>query len=567
MIAVFAFAGMAFAENRVEVKVTSEPIQFHSLCDKGGGFSLEFDSDSELADGDQITIDLAFGVTLCRGIDLEISFGGDGGFWNNTNVPASDSPVSYVSTGPITGGDGVFFRLFGVDGTQRITLSVMGDSSDDGLTVPAGIDDKLIIEFLTQKTNAEYVTDGIYVAADGDGVYDDMAMVEDNTLCINVSQYDENTVDANMDSLGDKFTFIPSDPQIAHVVSQILYNVVECAKIAQGNVIIGNAGVEQGPSDYCPPFDWDDNERYCDGHSDSNMFVVETSAGGTFYEIADYQVQMTILTDGVYWTNEVVEAEGYATSSDACDDGSPGNDVGDPANYTYLDADDNPASPVDLDTDWSSCTFSEDAVTLITDCDSGVVNSSGIRAVGFDIPAMKYNLDQITIGDEVMVTITLIKCPCGATWSETVNMGRLGCDPPDAPGYSLLYPYATAIAGDGWWDGFVIINPSSSDGEATLYFWESDGDQASMVVAVPANADGGMFVDTLSNMMSAPVGGQIVQAMTQIGGTGVIGDAQCYIVACSDFQGDGFLFMGNWDLAMQKGEAMGYLPRLSGPCP
>jgi hypothetical protein len=405
------------------------------------------------------------------------------------------------------------------------------------------------------------------VAADGDGVYDDDATVADNTLCINVSQYDENTVDGNMDSLGDKFTFIPSDPQIAHVISQILFNVVECAKIEQGNIIIGNAGVEQGPSDYCPPFDWDDNERYCDGHSDSNMFVVETSAGGTFYEIADYQVQMTILTDGVYWTNEVVEAEGYATASDACDDGSPGNDVGDPANYTYLDADDNPASPVDLDTDWSSCTFSEDAVTLITDCDSGVVNSSGIRAVGFDIPAMKYNLDQITIGDEVMVTITLIKCPCGATWSETVNMGRLGCDPPDAPGYSLLYPYATAIAGDGWWDGFVIINPSSSDGEATLYFWESDGDQASMVVAVPANADGGMFVDTLSNMMSAPVGGQIVQAMTQIGGTGVIGDAQCYIVACSDFQGDGFLFMGNWDLAMQKGEAMGYLPRLSGPCP
>jgi hypothetical protein len=344
------------------------------------------------------------------------------------------------------------------------------------------------------------------------------------------------------------------------VVSQILYNVVECEKVATGNIVIGNAGMVQGPSDSCPPFDWDDNWWYCDGHSDSNLFVVETSAGGTFYEQADYQVRMTILTDGVYWTNQPVRADGYSTAASACSARSPGPWVGNLDQYMYFDAVGNPASPVDLDVSgmYQACTFSEDAVTLLTDCDSMIVDNNSTRAVSFDIPAMKYNLDEITIGDEVMVQITFIKCPCGEVWTETVNVGRLGCDPSEGPGYSLLYPYATAMTGDKWWDGFVIINLGSTAGEATLFFWEEDGDQGQMVVSVPANADGGMFVDTLANMAAS---------VTQIGGGGVVGDAQCYIIACTDFMADGFIFMGNWEPAAQKGEAMGYLPRTSAPCP
>jgi hypothetical protein len=370
-----------------------------------------------------------------------------------------------------------------------------------------------------------------------------------------------------MDSLADKFTFIPSDPQIAHVISEIIYEAIDCQKVSQGNIRIGNAGFEQGPEDYCPPFDWDDNYNYCDGHSDSNLFVVGTSAGGTFYEQADYQVRMTILTDGVYWTNEVVRADGYDTVDDACSDRGPSNWVGNPYSgnpdeaYMYFDAEGDPASPVDLDSSWSDCVFEEEAVTLLTACDSDVVNRPGVGAVSFDIPRLKYNLDEISLGDEVMVTITLIKCPCGETWTETLNLGRLGCDIEEVfDTWELLYPYGTALGGDDWWDGFVMINIGNNDGMARLNFYEKDGDTASMVIAIPSK---GMFVDTLFNIWSAPAGGMIIEPITQTGGTGVIGDSQLYIVACSNFRADGFLFMGDWTISTKKGQSMGYLPRLT----
>jgi hypothetical protein len=206
----------------------------------------------------------------------------------------------------------------------------------------------------------------------------------------------------------------------------------------------------------------------------------------------------------------------------------------------------------------SDCDFDEDAVTLLTECAATLVTEGDQRALAINIPSMKYNLSEITLGDTVTIEISLIKCPCGSVWTETLDVGTLGCpEAPGGPANGLLYPYATAMSGDTWWDGFVIINYGSEDGTATLYFWESDIDQGQMIVSVPA---GGMFVSTLGQMLTAPVGGQVVQAMTQIGGTGVIGDAQLYIVACTDFSTDGFIFMGN-GVATARGEAMGYLPR------
>ena len=93
---------------------------------------------------------------------------------------------------------------------------------------------------------------------------------------------------------------------------------------------------------------------------------------------------------------------------------------------------------------------------------------------------------------------------------------------------------------------------------ALAEFYETDGDTGKMVVSVPPNQ---MYVSTLYNMFNAPVGGQVVMAMAQTGGGGTLGDAQCYAVACTQFDADGFMFMGNWEATQQKGESMGYLPR------
>lgn len=558
LVAVFALTGMAFAEDRVEVKVTSEPIQFHALCDKGGGFSLEFDTDTQLLAGDVITIDVDFGVTLCRPIDLEISPTGGGSTWATDNVPLTDGPFIDPTDTAITLGAGAYFRLFGVVGTQRITLSVEGAAIGvDGYQVGSGVDDTLILDFLDQQTNADYTNDGIWIEGAVADTYDVPALLEDNTLCINVSQWDENTVDGNMDSQEDKYTFIPSDPQIAHVVAAVDYDIVECDKIATGMIEVGDVG-GQGLVDTCTDFDWDDNDGYCtETHSNSNLFVMETTVAGTYYDTAEYQVEITVLTDGVYFTTDSITGEAFAQSANACDDDNSYFDVSwDAVDNSYFDAEGAAVtSPVDVSS--TECDFEEDAVRVLTECSANLVTMGGMGAVALNIPSLKYNFTEITLGDDVIIEITLIKCPCGVVWTKQLNLGTFGCPDPEGPAFELLYPYGTAMAGDAWWDGFVVTNLSSTDGTANLYFYEADGDQGTMVVSVPMQ---GMFVGTFSNMLTVLPGGQVVQAMTQTGGSGVLGDSQLYVIACTDFSADGFIFMGN-GVATARGEAMGYLPR------
>lgn len=566
LVAVFALTGMAFAENRVEVKVTSEPIQYHAECDKAGGFTLEFDSDSTLNAGDIITIDVDFGSTLCRLIDLEISPDGSGSRWVTGNIPPTSSPVIDAGAGATSVGAGVYFRLFGLPGTQRITLSVMGEVGVDGLVVGGGVDDTLTIGFLGQRTNADFAQDGIWIQGTTDGTYDVAAEVADNTLCINVSQFDYNTVNANMDSAGDKFTFIPSNPQVAHVVTAVNYDVATCEKVLTGNIVIG-AIAGQGLNDECYDFDWDDNDGYCPGtHSSSNLFIVETTSAGTFYDVGEFQLEMTILTDGVYWTSANPMAESFIDATNACSDAFTGSAVSF-TNTDYFDAEGTLLTVDPISEGSTLCTFDDPAVSLRTECTDMLVTAGNRRAIAVNIPSMKYILSEITEGQDVIIEISLVKCPCGSVWTEQLNVGTLGCVAEEGPASSLLYPYMTAMAGDIWWDGFVVTNISDTAGTATLYFYEKDGDQGQMVVSVPAN---GMYVSTLYNMVNATVGGQVVQAMTQTGGSGAWGDAQCYAIVCTDFSCDGFMFMGNWEGTLQKGEAMGYLPRNNkgaGICP
>lgn len=113
MLTTLFLAGNVLSADRVEVKVTSEPIGSGSSCDKAGGFSLEFDSTTTLLDGDQITIDVDYTnatnyVSLCRDIDIVIAPGADANLTSqedgggaagigfmDANIPAVgvDSPV------------------------------------------------------------------------------------------------------------------------------------------------------------------------------------------------------------------------------------------------------------------------------------------------------------------------------------------------------------------------------------------------------------------------------------------------------------------------------------------
>jgi hypothetical protein len=262
MACVLAFGGVAFAKNRVEVKVTSEPVPELSPCSKAGGFSLEWDASSVIEVGDVITLDLDYInpsiVTLCNTIDIYIAksrtgnvlngwVAGDGptdiaGPWtaaNSGTVAAYDAdtnPIYFVDDSDtpdydiqIIGADnvavsaGLYFHIYGSQGSRRITIEVLGDvgdpafdadDQDNARIIVGGFDrtanggnntaeaeDKFVLQFFDQRVDTAadgnpsalkvYTTGSGSIYHDDDGVIGgsltlDEAIILENTLCINI---------------------------------------------------------------------------------------------------------------------------------------------------------------------------------------------------------------------------------------------------------------------------------------------------------------------------------------------------------------------------------------------
>lgn len=577
IFAVFAFTGVAMAANRVEVKVTSEPIGFGATCDKAGGFSLEFDSGTVITAGDQITIDLDFKspsvfAAICKDIDLEISAGGSGGEFTDANV----DPVGANPTSPIyydnsdtaddlsdDGGNGIYFRVKGAKDGQRITVDVLGSGF---LMVGPDTGDKLILVFLDQKTNADWALDGIWVDNDGDGIYDDAATASDNTLCINVSAWDESTVDANMDSAADKFTFIPSDPQVAHIAAAKTFSFATCGGkngLDVGRISCGSRGDQA--IDTCTYFDFETGSGYVFGtRSGTPRLLINTNAT---FALVDYQIKMEILVNGgggdngVYFSNQVVRADGYDSADAACNDfPSSMPAVGATASYVYLNGagstlvNGNIEAPKTAAIDSCDVATTARAVTLTTNVDN--LDLAGTNDyLQIDIPALNYDLDDITADDEVAIQVTVIKAPCGNIFTGTIMIGTM-CAEPETPvqtSNTVVFPYFTAMDNDNWWDGFVVTNLSGTSGSFTALVYEQDGDMGAFTGTVDAN---GLYQNTLAGALA---GASLVTA----GSDGVLGNSLCYIIVCADFTADGFAFMGSLSSnALMSNESMGYIPRV-----
>jgi hypothetical protein len=590
MFVIFAMTGVAFAKNRVEVNVNSEPIKYHATCDKGGGFTMQFDAGTILTHGDQITIDMQYvnssqNVTLCRDIDIVISpnddgagvllDGSNGGGWSIaandvttlappaavlTNLTTTDAPVIYSSSQPATTDGGIFFHIYGTAGNSRITIDVLGeDQSDidgDGvstLTVPdADPDASLTMYFLDQKTNADFVQDGIWTDGDGAstfGTYDTAATLSDNTLCINVSKWDQATVRGNIDSKGDKYSFDPSEPQIAHIIAGEQIVKYEC-KSSCGNIVLGTS--QQQGAGTCTNFDNETNAGYCTNTAHSNNFlIIQNSAG---FEVgATYQVELRILVNGsygdygVYFTASPV---GLGVTSDVNQVCNPLAVTQSPA-ASYWNA---AGSSVTAANTTTPCTVptAARATRLLTDGNTAIVSANGTRYMYIDIPTFQYDLSLVNEGDMVEVEFSLLKAPCGTLISGTHCIGIMGCEAV-ASFRTLLYPYFTQMdddpAADGFWDGFVITNIGSTDGSADVTVYEADGDVGEITVQIEANS---MYVNTLNAMLAS---------MNQTDGAGTLGDARAYIVVCADVNVDGFGFMGASLDNPFTGMSIGYLPR------
>jgi hypothetical protein len=224
------------------------------------------------------------------------------------------------------------------------------------------------------------------LSTDTPSAYDDAVELEDNTLCINVSNYSNDTVNASFDSKDDKFTWIPSNPQIAHVVTSNTLSFEACSKAASGNIVLPGSA-SQGSSSTCVEIENEAglNDSYagtasgfCTSTHRNNKAIIRTSDNSAF-DNADYSLTLTILVDGatgdngVYFTDATLGTEGYDTLTAACADTSATANTG---TLAYLNA--------------AGGTLS--TPTADTDCDLAAAN----KAVQITVTATDLNLNQTT---------------------------------------------------------------------------------------------------------------------------------------------------------------------------
>ena len=558
----FMLAGVASAT--VYVNVTDEPVQYQASCDKGGGFTLTFGPSVEVIHGDRINIDLDFGASLCRDVDFVIAPAGDcdpgdtsvGTGWITSvadNGPASPVYLDDVGNDSTFDAGGVFFRIYGNTGSQRVTMDVHGVGSTlANITVGVDPDDKMVVKFFDQKVNADFTDQvGIWTDEDADGVYDDAAVLADNTYCINVSGLSVTDYFAHLDSKDDKFTFEPSNPQVAHAGPALDMDIEECEKVTIGTIEIGSA-VAQGGED-CVAFDFEDGDGYCaDTHLGDTRLIIEAEDP---FELVNYQLRLEILVNGeqgwngVAWSNELVMADGYDSVTEACASGAA-QAVGAQANYTYYDEDGDAIGAAAVEApaaDECDVATTAEAVILETEA-SDLSLAAGNDVLWMDIPALNYDLDTIEAEDVVSIRVSLVEPPCTQLWQDDITIGTFGDCATAAVPTDLIYPYFTAMdASESWWDGFAIVNLSAVDGTADITVYEQDGDIGTLDdVAVVGH---GMYVDLLSNILG--------QLTADAGNAGTLGDSRCFIVVDCDFNADGFAMMGEFTY----GNAQGYLPR------
>jgi hypothetical protein len=595
-------AGDVFAANRVEVKVNSEPIVDNTTCGKAGGMSFEWDSGSVITVGDRIKIDLdLFGtvngvthqVTLCRDIDLVFAesdpdaggqFGWDPGDAGDAGILINDTRSVYVvvdsnsAIGPsiITNAvnvDGIYFHLWGNAGNRRLWLDVEGDA---GATITVGPDaqDKFVIKFMDQRLDTYIWHDDdtlngedVGIASDDDdptemmnGPFTNLAAVVSNTFCINISAWDEGvtargTYNANIDSDNDQFSFIPSNPQVAHNGS---FTARTFARVACDKSDVGTIPMGAAQQAACL-FDYETGLGYCPDHLGDHRLMFQNT-NNYFPEDYTYTVTLTILVNGVGGDNGVyfnTNTIGFTTRNARaliCDD------VDDVADNQYA------ATAVDaLAFATGNCVDNNRTrqVRMTYPANTGAI-AVDHNFLWIDIPTIAYQttgVNAVTSGDSVTITVDVTanntaQDPCGGrnfAFTDTIPVGRFVSD--CGQNFSVVFPYLTDVVdadGDAtdWWSGLAVTNMGNLAGSADIYVYETDGDTAQVTVNMAPHSIQAWILGSSAGALYTLPG-----LTTSAGAT--LGNARSYIVVCSDFNVDGFALLGN----PEYGYAQGYLPR------
>jgi len=344
----------------------------------------------------------------------------------------------------------------------------------------------------------------------------------------------------------------------------------------------------------CIPFDYEDTSdcsSYCGQKGTVHRLYINLcicEENGAFVrnllEGDTVDVSMTILVDkldgkgpvtgdhGVYWGQDVNRQNVYGInmqpvvhdsldcSSDFCYcsrfDGP----------FIYLLANGTEGS-VRYSRHETACDFdaSERVVKIIPDTTSEshgyVISSQDTDPVNWrcnfaiDVPRMVVDPNVAERNDEVYVRVCLTAisgdpeenkrplCPGGGCCYD-LYVGKMCC-PQDS---ELVFPYVTDMGNELWWFGLVLTSGSDVTGNVNIYYFEKDGDKASMTTTIPARK---LLILTPSDLLAALV------LSSKSTGSKVLGDTQGYFVVDADILMSGFCMMGEPD----TGQSMGYLPQ------
>ncbi len=559
----FLLTGVAFASFGVNVSTTSEEVAAGSPCDLGPAFTFEFGPDSILTAGDEIIVDLPFNpngskVTLCKGFDYVIAPGDEildlaaldaTNMWDFTNhtiaAKTNLTPFGFVGTTPVVGNftGAIAFHVTGTQGGDRIKIEILGAAAGNNVKVQSAAGDALLLDIFKRVGSVANggaagnyeagagggaATGGVLLAQDdtntshygGDGavgsVADEFVDADDNTLCMNVSQWPGATVDASITSKPNNvFTFAPTNPEIAHLRDGAVA-FQNCNKSVVGPVAIRPI-TQASPS--CT-FDNETPTTYAGTH---NNKILITSLND--FKQERYDLRLTILTAPEGGTPRPGDGGVYFTPASATVSANGGT------------------TTVSADLVSQCADFAQSGAGRYTSVFiQGAVMPAGMKAMVIDLPTLIYDYPELAVGDIVDMRIELFRAPCGVILEGDKPIVRSFQDP-SAASATLIFPYfATPGA---FWNGIALVNMSNEPSEVDLRLTEVDGDVAEGTVTIQA---GQMYTNTLMGM--------IQQGVLQLtAGSGELGDANAYMRA----QGpgiDGFAIMSNG-----AGVSAGYLPR------